>query len=185
MSLLARCGVWWCGVLCCAPLVLLGACSPAYDWRDVRPAGTQLAMQFPCRPVAQRRAVELAGPAVDLSLLACTAGGQTWALAHADLGDPARVTAALAELRTSTITKLNAQQTEPAPLALPGATPNVHSGRLRLQSRAGAASAGHRPLQMEVALFARGTQVFQVSVLGEVLPTETSETFFASIGFGR
>jgi hypothetical protein len=171
MNLLARRGVLW-----CSALVLLGGCSPAYDWRDVRPAGTQLALQFPCRPVAQRRAVALAGPPVDLSLLACTAGGQTWALAHADLGDPARVTAALAELRSSTIHKLNAEQTAPGVLAVPGATPNVHSGRVRLLSRPAAASAAYRPLQMELAVFARGTHVFQVSVLGEAVPVDISQT---------
>ena len=180
MSLLARRGVWW-----CSALVLLGACSPAYDWRDVRPAGTQLALQFPCRPVAQRRAVELAGPAVDLSLLACTAGGQTWALAHADLTDPGRVSAALAELRSSTINKLNAEPAALGQLAVRGATPNDQSGRVRLQSRPGAASGAHRPLQMELALFSRGTQVFQVSVLGEAVPGDVSDTFFASIGFER
>ena len=180
MSLLARRGVWW-----CSALVLLGACSPAYDWRDVRPAGTELALQFPCRPVAQRRAVELAGPPVDLSLMACTAGGQTWALAHADLGDPARVTGALAELRSSTIQKLQAEQAALVPVAVPGATPNLQAGRLRLQTRPGAASGGHRPLHMELALFARGTHVFQVSVLGEAVPDDMSQTFFASIGFQR
>jgi hypothetical protein len=180
MSLLARRGVWW-----CSALVLLSGCSPAYDWRDVRPAGTQLALQFPCRPVAQRRAVELAGPPVDLSLLACTAGGQTWAVAHADLGDPARVPPALAELRSSTIRKLNAEESALSPLAVPGATPNANAGRVRLQSRPGAASGGYRPLQMELALFARGTHVFQVSVLGEAVPADMSQTFFASMGFQR
>jgi hypothetical protein len=117
--------------------------------------------------------------------MACTAGGQTWALAHADMGDPARVTGALAELRSSTIQKLHAEQAALAPLAVPGATPNAHAGRVRLQSRTGAASGGHRPLQMELALFARGTHVFQVSVLGEAVPADMSQTFFASIGFQR
>jgi hypothetical protein len=38
---------------------------------------------------------------------------------------------------------------------------------------------------MELALFARGTHVFQVSVLGEAVPADMSQTFFASIGFRR
>lgn len=180
MSMLARRGVWW-----FSAVAGLAACSPAHDWRDVRPPGTRLALQFPCRPVTQQRAVALAGPAVNLSLLACTAGGQTWALAHADLADPARVGPALAELRTSTVAKLNAAETPLAPLAVAGATPNAHSGRLRLSSRPDAASAARGPVQMELALFAHGTQVFQASVLGESVPADVADTFFGSIGFGR
>lgn len=180
MSLLARRGVW-----CCSAVVALGACSPAHDWRDVRPAGTELMLQFPCRPVAQQRAVALAGPTVTLSLLACAAGGQTWALAHADLADPARVGAALAELRSSTVAKLDAAEGPPLPLAVPGATPNPRSGRVRLNSRPGAASEAQGPVQMELALFARGTRVFQASVLGESVPADAADIFFGSIGFGR
>lgn len=151
----------------------------------MRPPGTQVALQFPCRPVAQKRSVALAGPAVDLSLLACTAGGQTWALAHADLVDPARVGPALAELRSSTEAKLNAGETQILPLTVAGATPNAHSGRVRLRGHPGAASAAGSEMRMELALFAHGTHVFQASVLGESVPAEAADTFFGSIGFGR
>jgi hypothetical protein len=101
------------------------------------------------------------------------------------MADPGRVGAALAELRTSTVDKLNAEPVALRPLGVPGATPNDQGGRVRLQSRAGAASGAHRPLQMELALFARGTHVFQVSVLGESVPPEAADTFIASIGFAR
>ena len=166
-----------------ATMVALGACSPAHDWRDVRPSGTQVQLQFPCRPVAQQRAVPLAGPAVSLSLLACTAGGQTYALAHADMADPARVGPALAELRRTTVAKLPADQVPARALSIPGATPNEHSGRLQLQGRA--ASAARGAVKMELVLFAHGTQVFQASVLGETVPADAAETFFSSIGFPR
>lgn len=180
MSWLGRRGIW-----CCSALAALGACSPAHDWRDVRPAGTRITMQFPCRPVAQQRAVALAGPAVELTLLACTAGGQTWALAHAELADPSRIGPALAELRSAALSKLNAVDAPPLSPAVPGATPNAHAGRVRLNGRASAASDRRGALQMELALFADGTQVFQASVLGETLPAEAVDTFFMSIGVGR
>lgn len=181
MSLLARRRFCCCAAL--AALAALTACSPAYDWREVRPAGTRAVLLFPCRPVTQQRAVPLAGPAVQLSLLACTAGGQTWALAHADLADPARVGPALAELRTSAVAKLNASHGPLSPLAVPGATPNDHSGRIRLAAQAPAGAAAGGATQMQLTLFAQGTQVFQASVLGERIPDAAADTFFASIGF--
>ena len=177
MTLLARRGSW-----SCAALAVLSACSPALDWRDVRPAGTAVSLQFPCRPVAQQRSLPLAGPPVDLALLACTAGGQTWALAHADLADPARVAPALTELRTSTLAKLGAAQTASAPLpfSVAGATPNTHSVRQRLHAQPAAAADGGG-LQMELALFTHGTRVFQASVLGSSVPVDAADTFFASV----
>ena len=70
---------------------LLAACAPALDWRDVRLEGSGVLLLFPCKPDSQTRTLSLAGASVRLSLHACSAAGSTWALAVADLGDPARV----------------------------------------------------------------------------------------------
>ena len=171
------------GCATAAATAALAACSPVHDWRDVRPADTQAVLQFPCRPVLHQRTVPLAGPAVQLSLLACTAGGQTWALAHADLADPLRVGPALVEMRDSAAAKLKAIDGPLQWLAVPGATPNVHSGRGRLGARPSANAPESGALQMELLLFAHGTRVFQASVLGQQLPADEVDTFFASIGF--
>ncbi len=40
-----------------------------------------------------------------------------------------------------------------------------------------------RPVQVQVAVFAQGTRVFQATALGERLPVEAAETFFGSIRF--
>lgn len=160
--------------------VLAAACAPALDWRDVRPAGTALAMQFPCRPVAQERELTLAARPVRLTLLACSAGDQTWALAHADVVDPQQVAPALADLRDGAAAKLGVAAGTPAPLAPPGATPNDGAGRLRLEGRAAADRAAP---QMELALFVHGTRVFQASVLGPRVAVDAADTFFAALRF--
>ncbi len=161
-------------------LALGSACSPTLDWRDVRPAGTQLALQFPCRPVTQERELPLAGRPVKLALMACTAGGQTWALAHADVIEPALVGAALAELRAGAAAKLGTTEGAPLPLTVAGATPQANAARLRLAGRAGDRAA---TLQMELAVFAHGTRVFQASVLGERPSAEAADTFVAALRF--
>jgi hypothetical protein len=168
---------------CRVPLTVLATgvgllgCAPALDWRDIRPEGSALEIQFPCRPTTQRRDVPLAGARVNLALHACAAGGQTWGLAVADVVEPARVGPALAELAAAASNHTRGDARPPLPLKVPGATPNDASVRLRLQGRLPDGKA----VQMQLAVFARGTQVFQATVLGEAVPDEAAQTFFASL----
>jgi hypothetical protein len=161
----------------CAAAGFLTACAPALDWRDVRPTGTDAILLMPCKPVTQERSLALAGAPVRLSLLACTADGQTWGLAHADVTVPARVGAALDELRHAAAANVAGGTAEPMPLQVPGATPQAASVRVRFDGRL----PDGRRVQMQVAVFAQGTRVFQATSLGERLAAEASETFFGSI----
>lgn len=162
-----------------AVVSLLVACAPALDWREVRPAGTAVRLLMPCKPVTQERSLVLAGAPVRLSLLACTADGQTWGLAHADVADPARVGAALQELRLAAAANVAGGTAEPLPLQVPGATPQAASLRVRFDGQL----PDGRPVQMELAVLALGTRVFQATALGERVAAESSETFFGSIRF--
>lgn len=158
----------------------LAGCAPALDWRDLRPEGSSLRLQLPCKPSGQSRDLPLAGTRVNLALYACTADGQTWGLGVADVADPARVGAALAELVSSAVANLGAAPATALPLQVPGATPNAASGRSRLQGRL----PDGKSVQMQVAVFTHGTQVFQATVLGEQLSDDAVQTFFASLRFG-
>ena len=158
--------------------LFLAGCSPVLDWRDWRPASSGLSLLFPCKPTPQVRSVQLAGQAVRLALHACSAGGQTWALAFADVGDPTRIGAALADLRDSAAANLGAAASEPrALLAVPGATPHAGSRRWALVGRL----PDGEPVRAEIAVFVRGTTVFQATVLGAELPPEGVATFFESL----
>ena len=159
----------------------LAACTPALNWRDVRPEASGARLLMPCKPSAQQRNLVLAGRAVRLTLLACSAGGLTWGLAHADVADPARVPGALAALRSAAAANLGAAGPPAAveALAVPGATPNASAGRTRLAGRLPDGT----PVQMELAVFVRGTRVFQASALGERLAPDAVDNFFTSIRF--
>jgi hypothetical protein len=161
-----------------AALVLSSACTPALDWRDWRPEGSGLTLLLPCKPVPQARQVQLAGQTVRLALHACSAGGQTWGLAFADVGDPTRTAQAMQALLEGSTGNLGAARSEDLPpLKVPGATPHEGSRHIRL--------AGTRPdglaLQSEVVVFVRGTVVYQATVLGSALPAEAVATFFESL----
>ena len=158
--------------------VLLLACAPALDWREVRPAGGGIVLLMPCKPDSHARQVHLGPDAVRLELHACMAAGTTWALAFADVGDPARVGPALVELQASAARNL-AAAVEPMqlPLKAEGATPNPASRRVQLQ--------GHMPdgraVTEQVAVFAKGTRVYQAVALGGALDPEAVDSFFGSL----
>jgi len=163
-------------------LLLVGGCSPTLDWRELRPIGSGVVLLLPCKPVPQVRKVRLAGQLVSLTMNACRAGDQTWALAHADMGDPTLLAAALNELLVSIGTKLGATSTASSSsaahsLAVTGATPHAGSQRQGLSGRLPNGTA----VQAEVAVFVLGTTVVQATVLGPSLPAEAVEMFFGSL----
>lgn len=159
----------------------LAACSPALDWRDVQLDAAALRLQMPCKPARQQRTLPLAGSPVQLTLLVCSADGQTFGLAHADVVDPARVLPALQELGAAAARNIGGTASRATPLQLPGATPSPASQRQRLAGRL----PDGKPAQMELALFVVGTRVFQASVLGEALRDDAVETFFGALQPGR
>ena len=169
-------GRWWV-VPVGVGAALLAGCAPELDWRDVRPPDSALQAQLPCKPSVQERQVQLADSRVRLVLLACAAGGQTWGLATADIGDPARVQQALTELTRSSSANIGAQTTETVPWQAAGSTPNTAAVRQQMQGRLPDGKA----VQMQMAVFAHGTRIFQASVLGERVGAESAQAFFSAL----
>lgn len=168
-------------VLSCLLCLVPPACTPALDWREVRPPDSGAVLLMPCKPSGQTRRVLLAGKPVVMALHACSANGQTWGLSFADVDDPARLGEAIEALRSAAAANIGASAPgQPTPLAVPGATPHPSSGSLRLSGRQPSGEA----LQMQLALFAHGSRVFQATVLGPNRVDDEAEAFFFSIRFG-
>lgn len=148
-------------------LVLLGwtaACTPALDWREVRPEGANLVLMFPCKPASDARNLDMQGTTVRIHLHACKTENQSFALSYADVADPALVGPALKQMRESLATKLgtNLSSSAAAPLSVNGMTPNPQS---LIQPLSGQFPDGSAAFGV-VAVFARGTVVYQAVVLG-------------------
>lgn len=157
--------------------LLLSACSPALDWREVRPEDSGVTVMFPCKPTSDSRMVTLAGARVRMVLTACTAGGVTWALAHADMADPARVTPALRSFREATAGNLAGKPSVLAPMAVSGMTPNALAERVRVQGRLPDGEA----VTLEGGFFAKGTRVYQATVMGRSVDAEALAVFFENL----
>lgn len=159
-------------------LLLASACAPALDWRQVQPPGWSLNASLPCRPDTAERRVPLAGAPVTLGLWSCKAGEHMFAIASADMGDPARVGAALQSLSAAARANIGGQPEADAPARVPGMTPHPDA---RLQRLAGRRPDG-QPLRSQVLVFTYGTRVYQVTVLGPQAGEAQARPLFESLG---
>lgn len=163
-------------IVLAAPLlaVLAGpGCSPALDWRELRPDGSAAVVLLPCKPASHARRLPLAGAPVEWTIYACSAGGVTWGFGFGDLGDPARVGPALAELEAAALDNIGATASRRQPLAVRGATPHPASMLVAAEGRLRDGQA----VQERVAVFTKGTRVYQATAVGAALPPEALETF--------
>ena len=159
----------------------LAACSPAFNWREVRPDNTRLSLLLPCKPDKAQKMVPLGGQATQLSMLGCDAAGATFAVAVADLSDASRAASVLALWQRLTLANMKAVPgtTQPLLLKIPGASaePAVSSVLAQGQRIDGTVVSG------QAAYFAQGSQIFQVVLYAPRIAPEVSETFFSSLKF--
>ena len=164
-----------------ATLLALAGCSPAFNWREVRPDSTRLNLLLPCKPDKAQKVVPLGGQPTTLSMLGCEAGGATFAVAVADLGDAARAAAVLALWQGLTLANMKAAPgtAQALPLTIRGASAAPPVARVQARGQ----RADGTPVTGQAAYFAQGSQVFQVVVYAPQIAPEVAETFFSSLKF--
>jgi hypothetical protein len=159
------------------PFALCAACTPTLNWREIRPEGSGAIALFPCKPSSHVRTVRIGSTPASMALYACTAGGVTYALAHADLGDPHLVGPALSELRASTAANLSAEARADGEIQVPGMTPNAQAGRIRMTGILPSGEAA----QAAAGFFVKGTRVFQATAVGPKLDAQALETYLGGL----
>lgn len=163
------------GAAACA----LAGCSPTFDWHSVPLPGTQLVAELPCRPGRFQRDVTVAGTPLKLYMLSCEAGGVTYGVATAEVGDPARVEAVLQALRVGAAAAIGSADSRSGALNMRGVTPFAGNSSAHLH--------GRRPDGQEVEeairVFGRGARVFQASAVGPRLPEAALRPFEEGLRF--
>ena len=167
--------------LLAAALLSLAACSPTFNWREVRAESASLKAMLPCKPDRGARTVPMAGRQVELQVLGCEAGGATFAVLTGDIGDPLRSGEVLAQWRAATLANQR---------AAPGGAqdrPFLPAGAMALAQSLRVSAAGQRAdgskVESQAAYFARGSRVVQAVIYADQVPAEAAETFFAGLGF--
>lgn len=164
-------------------LLALAACTPTYNWREVRPGGPMVAL-LPCKPELRSRPVPLGRPAaltVTLTVAACEAGGLHWGLSVAEVRQPQQVGPALAALESALASNLGAAIVRPVgPVPVAGQTPHGESRQALMEGR----DPSGAPLVARSWVWARGSWVAQASVLSRGQPTSAQQEAIAAFAAG-
>lgn len=176
--------LWRAGGIAAALVAVLGACAPAWNWRELPLANGVARVNLACKPTAQTRDVTLSGRAgpLAMTLWTCEHAGVTQAVALADVGDPAQVPSTLRLWREATLHNLGAQA-PPQRLdwAVHLATPQPEAGRWLFDGQRSDGTALH----VQTALASRGTWVLQTTLISpEPLPPAVLQGFFEGVAFG-
>ena len=159
--------------------LLLCACQPTYNWRDIGLEGTNVKAQLPCKPDRTQREVTIAQVAVSLQVAGCEADGGMWVVMTGRLPAGLDTVQVLQGWQEATWRTLQAQQPESqawlAPKALPGAV------RVRVQGL----QANGQTTQAQ-GLWAAwpegdGVQWVNAMVYQPKIQGEMADTFFESI----
>jgi len=156
--------------------LLIQACSPSLNWRDVRLDQTPVVALFPCKPERAAREVSMDGQTLTLNLLACDAGDAKFALAYADAKDADKAAPLLASWRAVTLANMRATAARDVPVNIKGVKGSPATGVL---------ANGMRPdgtaVVLQAVWFASGTRIFQASVYSDVARPQVAETYFAGL----
>ena len=160
-----------------ACVLLLAACAPAMDWREVVLPDAGLAASFPCKPHANTASVPLGGADVPLTMHTCKAADATFAVGHARLQAGTLPGPVLEQWRKAVLggMRLEVRDTAPFMLAQAGIIPQAV--RLHAEGRA----PDGNPIVLDAAWFARGTDVYVAMAYAGQLPAEASAPCLAGL----
>ncbi len=164
-------------------LLLLFACTPTLNWREVRlesPEGSALKAQLPCKPDAATRQQQLAGIQLNLSMMGCIAGEATFTLSRIPLSDPLTAPKVLAAWQAFALRSLSAQPATVRGIKIAGASAWPPTARVTL---AGTTT------QADIAWFAQqtpaGLTLYQAAMYvkapAKPVSNEAVTTFFESL----
>jgi hypothetical protein len=162
-------------------LSLLGACSPAYDWREIRVGDDGYVVMMPDKPARMTRPIDLDGMKVSMTMQGARVNELAFTVGEAVLPDETLETRerAVAAMRTAMVHNIGGTESKAEALAVPvidraGRRVGTASG-WRIEA---AGRAYDKPVVM-LALFAsRGGHAWQAVVLGPEPDREQARQFF-------
>lgn len=155
-------------------VLVLAACSPALNWREVHGSDAPYVVLLPAKPSSFTRPVRLGELQVEMSMTAAEVDDVNFAVASAKIADAAQRPAALAAMQAAMLRNIGSAQHSEKAVTLKGgipATEVVATGR-----------AGNSAVTLHARFVMHGEYVYQAIALGPAarLSDETAETFLTS-----
>ncbi len=181
--------------------LLLAACSPSLNWRQVRlkPEGGAAVAEaagsgagvlqalLPCKPDQAARRQSMAGYDVAMTMLGCEADGGLFTIAVAEPGSRQALAAVLAQWQTHLLAAVHAQGASRKPFLLKGADAQPEGTQLLARGRQDAATpptTGERSgeaLVVQAVWFVRGARLYHAAVYAKRLTQDMTDPFFSSL----
>jgi hypothetical protein len=157
----------------------LSACSPVYNWREIRIPQAAIKLLLPCKPDYGDRQLRLAAQTVDVHMAGCEADATMFTLAYADLSDSEKAHAAVAQWKAILLDNLQAQRgTEQTSDHLIQGAGGPVTG---LQMKVSGLGANRSAVSAQALWFVRGTRAYQALTLGQPLKPDVMESFLSGI----
>jgi hypothetical protein len=157
------------------------ACSPRYNWRELRMEQTPLLLMLPCKPEQASRSLAFGNSTLDMHMLGCEAGDSTFAITATRVQDPSLRTTTLALWQRSTQARWHIATAKPLPFTLNGSTSVDGTGQINATGQA----ADGKPMAIHAAWFAQGPWLFQAAVYTRGGPrnlsADVTDTFFSGL----
>lgn len=165
-------------LVCMAGLVLLAACSPKFDWREVRGAGAPYIATLPGKPASHTRQIDLDGLPVTMTMTATEVDDVVFAIGAAELKDPMQTPKALHAMKTALIKNIGGTVKQEKSSA-PGVVPIMIE--IEASGPAGP-NTGSQPRLLLARFFGKDKFIYQVVVVGneKAVSRDAVDTFFTS-----
>ena len=161
-------------------LLLLAACNPVHNWREVRLPNAGLKLLMPCKPDQASRTMPLAGQSVEMQMAGCEAGPALYAISHVALADASKTALALTQWKAAMLSNMRAQGSTPtSKFTLQGASAQPPAIRLAAQGNRQDGSA----VAAQAIWFARDAHLYHAVVYAKELSQDEGDTFFSGIEF--
>lgn len=155
--------------------VVLLACSPALNWRDVR-MGSLTAL-LPCKPAKAQRDVQLGKRFVPMELQACQTQNTQFAMSHIALQSPEQANEVVADWRAATLTNMRGTDVLEQPYPVKG----LPSQAWAVQVAAQGIDANGSPVQAKLAWLVSGAHVYHLAVYGPKLTDDVTQPVFSDL----
>jgi len=161
----------------------LSACSPDYNWREIRPADGGYHVMLPARPASMSRPIDLDGLPVTMTMNGARVDEQSFTVGAVVLPDDAPATRqkAAAAMRAAMVRNIGGRESAQADVQVPvldgaGRTTATQPG-VRIDA---AGRHGERPAHMSAQFVVRGKRAWQAVVIGPSPDPEHARQFLDS-----
>jgi hypothetical protein len=161
-----------------AGVLALSACTPTYDWREVRGKDAPFTALFPAKPATHSRMVNLDGMQLTMTMTMANADGVTFAVGSAKMPDPVKAHAALNVMKNALVNNIGGTITQEKSIAIA----NSPVPSINIEATGTPSVGGGRPTVLFARFAAKDQWIYQAVVVGRenAMPREAVDTFFTS-----